>query len=160
MKDLFGRDQDRSPGMAVSRRRALLALGVTAAGIIVIPQWQRLARPRRVVDCAALAKAMLPFSRDERAKIGRAVLSSDVRRDYVRELARCLGKLVLIRGTDLIGPGDLDRLVEPLLRRSREDFGDGRVLMVDRWYLSRTQCDVLAMAARGSGSEDSIGAGS
>lgn len=135
--------------MALSRRRALLALGAMgacAAGVVLIPQWRRLINHGRPVDVAALAKALVPLSRDERAALGRAVTGIDAARDYTREIAASLGSLVVLDGAGLLGPRSIDRLVEPLSQRSRDDFTKGRVMMVDRWYLSRTQCDVLAMA--------------
>jgi hypothetical protein len=154
MKDLFGRDQDASPPMPLNRRRALLAMGVMGACAVTvafIPQWRRVISPGRPVDAAALAKALVPLSRDERAALGRAISSLDASRNYTRELAASLGSLVVLNGSSLLGPRDIDRLVAPLSQRSRDDFAKGRVIMIDRWYLSRTQCDVLAMAAAASG---------
>lgn len=150
MKDLFGRDPDGSPGMALSRRRALLALGAMGAlglGIAIIPQWRRLVSPGRVVEVGALARTLVPLSRDERAQMGHAILAADGHRSHLREIAGVLDRLVVLRGTDLLASRGDTKLLIALGERIRADFAAGRILMIDRWYISRTQGDLLALAA-------------
>lgn len=137
--------------MPMSRRRALVALGAMgtlALGIATIPQWRRIISPARVIDVGQLAKGLMPMSRDERADLGRAIIQRDSSRDYAREIAGTVHNTFSLRGSELLGPRDTDRAVAALAQQSKADFATGRIVKIDRWYLSRTQADVLAIAAQ------------
>ena len=139
--------------MSLSRRRALVALGAMGAlalGIAVIPQWRRLSTGGRVLDLGALARALVPLSRDERASLGRAILELEKDRRHELELAAASDGRVRPRDGLLVGPKNVDALIEDFRGYARSDFAKGRVMLVDRWYLSRTQADVLAAAAKAS----------
>lgn len=76
---------------------------------------------------------------------------------------RALGEAVLVRHPTLLGDGGaLGGAVAPdevvarpaealraLQGRVRDDHGEGRVLDVDGWVLSRTECYLAALYARG-----------
>lgn len=164
MKDVSGGDPLGSPAligqskvshaMPLTRRRALGALGVMGAlglGLLVVPQWRRVVSPGRVVDSNALARGMMPLSRDERAALGRMILAREPGRDHPREIVAATKGRVVLLGNDLVGPRDLGVVIDALNQRTRDDFANGRFEMIDRWYLSRTQRDVLALAAGAMG---------
>lgn len=126
---------------------ALGAMAALGAGLSLIPQWRRVVGTPPALDAAALAKALVPLSRDERADVGRAILSLEPQRRHDRELVLASKGLLRVRADGLAAPRDLDRLVEILIHHSKRDFAQGHVLLVNRWYLARTQADVLAIAA-------------
>jgi hypothetical protein len=135
-----------TPRTLLTRRRFLAAAGglVGAVAVVRSRPWASLVR---IVPRSDAERLVALFGHPESARaIGRAYLEGDARRRSVREMVR---EVVddLPDGRDTLRSSSDDVLRDILARRIQGDFGDGRVVFVQGWMLSRTEADLYALAA-------------
>jgi hypothetical protein len=124
------------------RRRLLQGLG--AVGVVGL-----FPRPGRATTLGAGAdplgqrlEALLPHT-ESASVVGRAYLR-------IAPHERQVGRLVALLGLDgdagILGP-DVEALRRDLARRTRRDFAEGHVVMVQGWMLALTEVRLCALAA-------------
>lgn len=138
----------------VSRRTAVLlcVASATAGAIGAIGVSRLLRRPPQTYAWSDIASAMLPIEPAGWPALGKLCETAMAERNHP------LWSMPALAGFECSSAGVVTPEGLPAVRAAFEDcvaqeFGEGRVIVVDRWVLSETQAELCALAGRSGAGE-------